>query len=312
MKPIIHGSGAQLVRHVPLDHHGRARVVASATVEIVDLRYSEDSADRTVLASSPATIGTANTTLTAAAGPGETDTDLLAVAAATGIAVGRPLLVTGADGVSELTSVRAIATLNVHTHFELRHDFASGASVQSVEITASFPALEADADTEIEAEPHPYQVTWTYTIDDEIYVVPVIHWLSRTTTAPIIDELYVLRGFPTIGPRLRNRADISDAIAVATEDYNAEVRVAGRDPASFRGNDTSRVVARARALQCCFEWMGPAEHDVRQAQRYESQFKYLMSQLLDGKPRPGTVTVDQPSNTGTQDTKATHTLFTRR
>jgi hypothetical protein len=312
MKPIIHGIGAQTLRHIPLDHQGRARVVSSATVEIVDLRYSEDSAERVVLASSPAAIGSVNTTLTAAAGPGETDTYRFPVASASGIAVGRPLLLIGADGVSELTSVRAIATLNIFAHLELRHDFATGASVRSVEITASFPALEANDDTEVEAEPHPYQVTWTYTIDDDVYVVPRIYWISRTTTAPIVDELYVLRGHPTIGPRLRNRADIADAIAVANDDYNAEVRAAGRDPASFRGNDTVQVAVRARALQSCFEWMGPADHDVRQAARYESQFKYLMSQILDGRPRPGTVTVDQPTNTGTQDTKATHTLFTRR
>jgi hypothetical protein len=315
MKPIIHGSGAQTLRHIPHDHNGRPRVVASATVEIADLRYSEDSDEREVLASTAATIGAVSTTLSAAAGPGESDTYLLPLASVTipaAVVVGRPYLVTGADGEAELVTVRAISSLNVYTHLELRRDYALGATFRSVEITASFPALEADDDTEIEAEPHGYQATWTYTIDGEVYVVPVIHWLSRTTLAPIVDELYVLRGFPTIGPRLRNRADVGDAIAIATEEYNAEVRVAGRDPASFRGNDTSRIAVRARALQHCFEWMGPAEHDVRQALRFESQFKYLMSQLLDGRPRPATVTVDQPSNTGAQDTKATHTLFTRR
>jgi hypothetical protein len=312
MRPILHGQGAQLVRHIPHDSRKRPRVVSSASVLIEDMTFGETSAERVVLASTAATIGSVNTTTTAAAGPGETDTHVIPLTSATSVSVGRPYLMSNTAGAYEYVSIRAINSLNVYSHLELRQDFETGAAFQSVEITASFPAIEADDDDEVETSPHPYQVTWTYTIDSEIYVIPEIVWIQRTLALPVIDELYVLRGFPTIGPRLRNRADIGDAISAATDDFNAEIRIAGRNPAEFRGNETAKVAVRARALQHCFEWMGPAEHDVRQAARYESQFKYLMSQLTDGRPRPGTVTIDQPTNTGAQDTKATHQLWGRR
>lgn len=311
MTSILHGQGAITLRHIPVDRNGRPRVVASATFEIVDLRYSEDSADRPV-DSGAATVGTVNTTLTAAAGPGQTDTDLLAVASATGISVGRPFLLAAADGVAEVVSVRVVSASNVYTHFELRHDYAIGASLRSLELTAAFPAAEANDDTEIEAEPHPYQVTWTYTIDDEVYVVPQVLWLSRVSLAPVLTELDVLGAYPTIGARLRNRADLTDAIKVAHDDYLAEVVASGRNPAEFRGNSTVPVVLRARALEYAFRWCGPAPHDVAESEKFGSQFRYLIGQLLHGRPRPNTVTVSQPTNTGTQDTVSTHPFLRRR
>lgn len=311
MTDVLHGQGAITLRHVPQDRHKRPRIVASATYAIADLRYSEDSAERDV-DSGAATIAAVNTAITAGAGPGETDPHRIIVTANTNIATGRSYLLVGADGNDELVSVRAIDTLNVYTHLALRQDFASGATLRAVELTASFPAAEANDDVEIETAPHPYQVVWTYTIDADIHVVDEIVWLSRTSGGPIVDELYVLNGYPTMGQRLRARADISSAITVATDDYNAEVTASGKDPRTFRGNETARVAVRARALQRCFEWCGGGEHDVRQAERYEAQFKYLMAQLLFGTPRPRTTTVDQPSNTATQDVKSSHQILRRR
>lgn len=308
---IVHGQGARTLRHVPVDRDGRARVVSSATFEIVDLRFSEDAPERAI-ASGSATLGAVSTTLTAAAGPGETDTDVLPLTSVSGVSTGRPFVVTGPDGTDEVVSVRAISSLNVFAHHELRHDYPLGSTFRSLEITATFPLEEADDVSEIQAAPHPYQATWTYTIDDDLLVVPVVYWLARTTEAPIVSELDVLRAFPTIGARLRNRASIADAIAVATDDYSAEVRASGRNPLEFRGNQTSQVAVRARALEYILRWCGPASHDVAEADRFRSQYQYLMTQLLAGVPRPGTVTVDTRTNTGRQDTASTHPLFTRR
>lgn len=312
MTNVPHGQGAITLRHVPADRDGRARVVTSATYLIEDLRYSEDSAER-VVDQGAAVIGSVSTLLTAGAGPGETDTDVVPVTSSVGVARGRPYLLVGADGRSELVSVRIVAGNNVYTHFELRNDFGTTDSLVSVEITATFPALTADDDVQIDTAPHAYQVTWGYTIDDEIMLVTQVVWLTRTTIlAPFVSELDVLRVYPTIGPRLRNRADIADAIAVAHDDYLAEVRASGRNPEAFRANDTAKVAVRARALQYAFRWAGPADQDVREAEAFGSQYRYLMGQLLAGVPRPGVVTVDPATNMGGQDTKATHPIFTRR
>lgn len=311
MTTIVHGIGAQTLRHVPIDQHGRPRVVASATYEVDDLRYSETNADRDVDSGS-ATVSSVSTTTTADAGPGEVDPAVISVTSATGITAGRQYLLSAASGLVELVHVRAVSGLTVYLHFELRHDFASGTAFRGVECSMLFPSAEANDDLEVEAEPHPYQVTWTYTIDGDIRVVPQIVWLSRVSTLPIVDELYVLRADPTISSRLRNRAEITDAIATATEDYHAEVRARGVDPTEFRGNDSARVAVRARALEIARRWCGPAEHDVAEAARFGAQYRYLMDQLLAGRPRPGTVTVETRTNTGTQDTDARHSIFRRR
>jgi hypothetical protein len=311
MTYVLHGHGAITLRHIPVDHDGRERIVDSATFEIVDVGYGDGSAERPV-DDGAATIGTVNTLLTAAAGPGQTDTDVIPATSAAGVSVGRPYLLVGADGTSELVSVRAVVSNSVHTHRELRHDYGTDARLRSIEITAAFPALEADDEAEIERAPHPYAVTWTYTIDGDIHVVRQLVWLSRVTVVPLVDELYVLKAYPTIGPRLRGRADIADAIAVATEDYTAEVLAQGRRPTEFHGNETARVAVRARALEYCLRWCGPQVHDVNEADRFRAQFQYLMGQLLAGVPRPGVVTVEQTTNTGQQETKAAHPLFARR
>jgi len=311
MTSIIHGIGAQTLRHVPVDQHGRPRVVASATYVVDDLRYSEDHADR-VVDSGSATVSAVNTTTTADAGPGEADPAVIALTSAAGVTAGRQHLLVATSGIAELVHVRAVSGLTVYLHFDLRHDFASGAAFRGVECSMSFPAGEADDDTEVEAELHPYQVTWTYTIDGDVRVVPEVFWLSRVSTLPIVDELYVLRADPTISMRLRNRAEITDAIATATEDYHAEVRARGVNPSEFRGNDSARVAVRARALEIARRWCGPAEHDVAEAARYGAQYRYLMDQLLAGRPRPETVTVNTATNTGVQDTRARHSIFRRR
>lgn len=311
MSYVIHGQGAVTLRHVPVDHDGRARVVASATYEILDLRFSDTSSDR-VVSSGSATLGGVGTTTTAAAGPGETDTDLVSLASVAGVSTASPYLLSADDGTAELVSLRAVDGLDVYTHLELRHDYAVGSAFRSVEIHASFPQTEADDDAEIQAAPHPYEVRWTYDVDGETHVVPRVYWLSRTTVVPPVTELDVLRAYPTIGPRLRNRASVSDAIAVATDDYQAEIRASGRSPVEFRGNDTARVAVRARALEYALRWCGPAQHDVDEADRFRSQYQYLMTQLLSGVPRPETITVPRTTDTGTQDSASTHPLFTRR
>ena len=311
MKTIPHGQGAFTLRHIPIDHTGRPRIVSSATFAIDDLRYSEDSPDRAI-DSGAATIGTVNTAITVAAGPLASDADLLVVTANTNIAVGRPYLIVATSGDQEMTSVRAIDTLNVYTHHDIRSDYAVGALLRSVEITATFPLAEANDDVQIEAAPHPYQVTWTYTIDSDVYVAPVLHWLARTTDAPIVSELDVLRAMPTIGARLRGRASIADAIAVATEDYRADILSSGRFPNDFRGSSIASVAIRDRALEYALRWCGPAQHDVAEADKFRAHYQYLITQLLSGVPRPGVVTVASATNVGVQDTRATHSLFRRR
>ena len=56
MTTILAGHGARLLRHIPRDADSRPRVVASATYEIEDLRYSEDSDERPI-GSGAATVG---------------------------------------------------------------------------------------------------------------------------------------------------------------------------------------------------------------------------------------------------------------
>lgn len=291
---VIYAEGAQTLRHIPVDRQGRAVRVSSATYTMVDLRETEESADRAI-ASGNATIGSVSTLLTADAGPSALDSHLLPVTSAVGITAGHVYRVLAADGRSETFRVRRVDGLNVYATHELAGDYGTTALVQDVEIAASFPAAEANDELELQDGAGPYQVTWEYTIDDQLYLVPEIVWLTRYSVQPFITEADVLVAYPTLGSLARRRVTISDGIAAATQDYVAEAESAGRDPTLYRATHLAKVAVRERVIEYVLRWCSKFE----EAAAHEQLWSRYVNQLFVGAPKPGTVTVSRTDNTAT-------------
>lgn len=288
---VIFAEGAQSLLHVPVDRRGRAVRVASATYSIVDLRKTEESSDRTI-ASGSATIAATSTALTAAAGPSSTDGFLVPVTSATGITAGHFYLLSAADGRSELFQVRAVSNNNVYATHELVGDYTTTDSVVAIEMSASFPSGEAADELELQDGAGPYQVTWEYTIEDQLYLVPEIVWLTRYSVQPFITEADVIVAYPTLGSLARRRVTIADAIAAATQDYVAEAESAGKDPTLYRATHLAKVAVRERAIGYVLGWCGKDN----EAAKHDEAFMRYVNQMFVGVPKTGSVTVDRDDN----------------
>jgi hypothetical protein len=289
---LLYNEGAQVVRCVPVDSWGRPTRVSSPTCEIVDLRYSETSSERSVLASGAATVEAGNTTLSAAAGPSQVDPKLLTVASVTGFTQGRQYLVSKSDGQRELFTAARIDSggLKIYALTELQFDYASSDLVQAVELECSFPAVEANDDDNVRSGGGPYQVTWEYTIAGIKYRQPEQIWLGRYSTFPFITESDLTQVAPHLPGRARNRLSLHTSIVCATQDFVAELEASGRDPTEFRASTAGKVACRNRALTYLLRWMG-TERDDALAEYYDAEWRRLMGNMLTGRPDIGVTTV---------------------
>lgn len=289
---VIYNEGAQTLRHVPVDRRGRVRAVASATYTLVDLRETESASERELAAGS-ATVGAVNTLLTAAVGAGTADPTLIPVTSATGITAGRTYALASVTGRVESFLVERVSGTNVYAAHEIVGDYTTADSVVSVEISASFPSPQAADESSLWDGGGPYQVTWEYTIDDSLYLVPEIIWLTRYSVQPFVTPADVLIAYPPLGTRARRRATIDDAIAAATQDYVAECESASKDPTLYRATNLAKVAVRERAIAYVLAWCGDAE----EAQKHEDAWSRFVNQMLVGGPKVGAVTVSKVDNT---------------
>lgn len=289
---VYYNEGAQTIRHVPVDRRGRAVRVTSATYTLVDLRESEDGTERE-LGSGAATVGSVNTLLTATAGAAMANPRLLAVTSATGITAGHQYAVQSATGRTELFVVDRVDGLNVYTALELSGDYTTADSVVDVELACSFPSGDAADETSLWDGGGPYQVTWEYTIEDQLYLVPEIVWLTRYSVQPFVTSLDVLTGWPTLGSMARYRLSLDGAIAAATRDYVVECETAKKDPTLYRPTATAKLAVCERAVAYVMHWSDSPE----KAERHDDAFRRLMNQMLVGAPKTGAVTVSRNDNT---------------
>lgn len=295
---VLFNEGAQTIRHVPVDRHGRVTRVVSPSYSIVDLRRSEDDTDRTVQASTAATVDSASTTLTAAAGPSTSDARLLQVASASAFTEGHTYILRH-EGNRESFVVHRKDTPNnrIYTQTDLRNAWASGASVLGVEISGTFPATEADDELELEDGAGPYLVLWDYSINSAGYLVPETIWLSRYQIPPFIDEQYVLQAFPSFARSVRGDGpSVQLAIKVAHDDYVSELEAAGIDPAYMIPSTFAKTTVRMRALEYLFRWR-QTEPDTVEADRWAERFDNAIRNIHTGRTPRGTVKIDPDSAT---------------
>lgn len=306
---VLFEQGAQTLRHVPVDRRGRVRVVTAPTFSLVDLRVPEDASGRELVAPGAATIAATSTLLTAAAGAGTEDPTVIAVTSATGITAGHTYALSSVTGRTEAFQVARVVGLNVYATHELVGDYETTDSVVAVEVSASFPLASAADEDGLRDGSGPYQVTWSYSIDDELYLVPEIIWLTRYSVQPFVTVPEVLLAYPTLGQLARHRITVEDAIAAATQDYVAECESASKDPTLFRATNLAKVAVRECAIAYVLRWCS----DFDQAQKHEDAWMRYVNQLLVGVPKTGAVTVSRADNTSVAGgSRAQQQRFIRR
>lgn len=297
MHTVIYGEGAQTLRHTPHDRNGRARRVTSATYRIVNLRYSKDSTDRTIVADTAATLPSVSEVLTATAGPSTTYSRRITVGDASVFDIGRRYVLTE-NSDTELVIVDSIDTSNnyVIASHPVAGSYTTAAALQSIELEATFPTAEADDEDEtVEQSTTLYQVIWDYTLDGREWMVPELVDVKRYSPDAVwITREDLLRGHPGLAKRL-SVTDADAAIAIAQEDVRGELEANGIEPSLYRHSTVGKVAVRYSALATAFGWLY-GDDDERWETKYREMATNKLHDMFNGKAPVGTAMLEEKSD----------------
>lgn len=241
---VVFGGGAQVLRTAPLNKAARPTVATTATFRIVDLRLAEDDPLR-LIASGDAAIDATATTTTAAVGLGTAKARELPVVSSTGFVEGRSYLIADAAGIRELVVCEGVTTGLVKLRDELSRRFEAGVTVRGIEVSATFPSLEAANESSLQDEGGPYAVDWTWDVDPSPR--REIVFIVRRTDALSITEAELLAVDPTLSAITGPRVSLSGAISIAVQEVRAMMQAVQVDPDNFHGSAAAKLAVAYRA-----------------------------------------------------------------
>ncbi|MBL9105187.1 MAG: hypothetical protein JNL82_29850 [Myxococcales bacterium] len=278
---IVYAGGAQALRVVPLDRHARATAVTAATYRIVDLRLSEEDPLR-VISSGAATLDTTTTTTTAACGLGTANARKLPLTSTLGFEQGRYYLVTAADGARELVLCEAAGTGYITPRNELARRYDAGVTVRGIEVSCTFPSLEAAKEESLQDGGGPYAVDWSWDLDPSPR--REFAWIVRQADALTITEEELLGLDASLAPTTGARVSLTNAIRQAAIEIRAQCQAVQVDPDNFGGGTTMRLAVMYRAAWHVVKMLsGDANGERATLYRQEAE-KYLQNALMGRSP----------------------------
>lgn len=290
---VVYQGGAQALATVPLNRQARPTAATAATFRVVDLRLGEDDPLR-LLASGAATLDTTSTTTTAPAGLGTARARELLVASSAGFTQGKRYLVTDDSGIRELVLCEGVAAGLIKLRNELSRKFDLGATVRGIEVSCTFPALEADKDGSVDDGGGPYAVDWSWDVDPSprreiVFIVRSAGELTITG-----DELLAVD--PTLSAVAGTRVSLAAAIRTAAMEVRAMMQAAQVDPDNFHGSATAKLAVAYRAAWHVLRHKDGERNDAKaELSRIEGQ-KYL-DNLLIGRPPEKSVATSPGTDT---------------
>lgn len=285
---IIYQAGAQTLRTVPINRQGRPTAVSVCTYRIVDLRLSEEDPLR-LIASGNAALDATTTTTTAAVGLGTSNARKLPVASVVGFSQGRQYLVEASDGTRELVLLEAVGVGYLVPRNEISKRFETGATVKGIEVSATFPSLEASDESKFQDQGGPYGIDWSWDLDPSPR--REIAFIIRAPDSLLITEEELLSIDPTLAAVSGNRVPLTTAIRTAAQEVRAMMQAVQIDPDNFQGGAAAKLAVSYRAAWHVLRHKdGPANEAKAQASKEESQ-KYL-DNILIGRPPEKSVKVN--------------------
>lgn len=160
LREIVYGGGDQELIHLP------PLRVASATYYVEDLHEDEDGTDREIVSPTAATVDSFSTTTDAACGRDSSDPRLVPVTDESGATVGNHVQVSSFAG-TETRKIEASDTGQLRVNRPLHVAHPSGATVQGIEVSGTFPSASA-ANDDLFEQNRVLEVTWVYTLQGEV------------------------------------------------------------------------------------------------------------------------------------------------
>lgn len=311
MMRVLYSQGAQTLYIVPIDLHGKPARATAATYAISDLRRSQGSSDREVVAAgTAATVDSYSQALTATAGAGAADPRKISVASTAGLAVGRQYLLTATNGQRELvTCDSVVADSYIRTRVPLVGTFPVGSTLRGIELAVVFPADEADDEDMVKQGGGPYAIDLVLTgVDRPVMRVfaEIVRVLPDTTACSFED---VLEQEPQAQAILGTRIDPYTPIRAATREFAVRMRLKGVRPETRDGGDATRLIVTYLTCANVLKY-GSEEATRARAEWYRGQAESLMLQLVEGQP-DGVVVTDESTDTAPPPRTPVEGLFSR-
>lgn len=293
---VAFGGGAQELIHVPPSR------VTSATASIANLTEADDSVDRFVLASGPATLDSYTATLTTAAGAGQASPRLMTHAGALATA-GRAYSIEAPDGRHENFTAEAVSATTLRSATPLSGAYPIGSVVRGVQISCTFPAPAAADEDLFDGDP-PIRVRWAYTaadgglwnVDELVRLVrgkPTARNLGaveldlRTTKPEIVRSLGI------------DPATLRNLIASVARRLVADLRGKHIEPDAFlTGDEGFELLKQAVVLEIAEDGHAPANIDAPGYAALQSQkFGRMWMNATRGSDPTNAVVIDRESDT---------------
>ena len=255
MHVIVHGAGAQPVELYAVDSLGRPALPSSATARIVDLQLPETDVGREVLATTPATIDSTATTLTAAAGQREDDARRLTVVDVTGFVVGRRYAV-GWAGVVESFVLERVDGLDLWARDDLRGRFELGASVFGLRVAVDFPSVTADDPAQLEREAAIFGIDWTLAGVAGPSTIRTMARIERRQAQARASLADLLQLAPDLAINFRQRSHLEMHLLQADREITARLLWRGSVPEQEEHGDVGTMAVAYRALELAYRQLG--------------------------------------------------------
>lgn len=290
---VIYQGGAQVLATVPLSREARPTLATAATFRVVDLRLGEDDPLR-VIASGAATIDTTTTTTTAAVGLGTARARDLPVASSAGFVQGKRYLITDASGLREVGLCVGVGVGVVKLRDELARKYDSGVTVCGVEVSCTFPSLEANKADAADDGGGPYAVDWSWDVDPSPR--REMAFIVRGVGALTITEDELLAVDPTLSAVTGSRVSMPAAISTAALEVRAKIQATGMDPDNFHGSATARLAVAYRAAWHILRHKDGDKSDAK-AELCRVEAQSYLDNLLTGRPPEKTVVTSPSTDT---------------
>jgi len=290
---IIYSGGAQTISTVPVNRHARPTAVTTATFRIVDLRLSEDDPLR-LIASGNATIDATSTTTTAACGLGTANARKIPLTSVVGFSQGKHYLITHGDGTRELVLCEAVGTNYIIPRNEISKRFESGVTVKGIEVSATFPSLEAAKEESLQDSGGPYAVDWSWDLDPS--PKREIIFLVRRADGLVITEEELLALDPSLAPTTGQRTSLATAIRQAAMEVRAMCQMSQVDPDNFHGGATLKLATTYRAAWHVLKQL-PGEQNVARTALYKEESQKYLDSVLVGRSPEKSVKVNPSTDT---------------
>jgi hypothetical protein len=285
LDPITFGAGVQTVIAYATGPDRAPVRVTAATLRIVDLHRHEDDAAREIQAETAAVVDAATAESTEKAGPRSADVRRIEVDEVPTIVLGRRYQIrSGAK--RESFVAEAVDDTAIYARDGLRLEYAEGAIVEGLALTATFPAGVAN-------DPDELDLRRLFGLDWSADEATPTKWRTHTRIErrgrpprAHVDDL--LRLDPQLAGLTSGRTTLIANLNQAELELDALLMARRIDPLRFDGGVAGQLAITYRAAELAYRALGGAKH-LERAEWCCTEWQRWMEMLRLGKPPIDTV-----------------------